>query len=122
MRGQPKAAQAVEIGKSLHGKWIVFAGDSTHRLLRAEFISRLVHTIGLRLHEFPGYLSVEGQRIFDNDHQKDADAEGQVRCSLRFLRGLDLDKLSLHAADWRIRLFYPDMASPVAPSSLLPQS
>jgi hypothetical protein len=122
MRGQPKAVHADEVSSSLRGKWIVFAGDSTHRLLRAEFIARLIHTFGMYSLRASGqaYLSVEGRRIFDNDHQKDADAEGDVRCSLRFLRGLDLDKMSLHAADWRRRLFYPDMASPIAPQALLP--
>ena len=111
--------QALRARASLRGQWIVFAGDSTHRDVHSNFVS-LLSLVGLRLQGI-GLPRLDGEPILDIDRQKDTDFVGDARCSLRFLRGLDLDKLALSAANWRQRYFYADMAaSLLTPFSLLP--
>lgn len=103
-------AQRLAARSALRNKFIVFAGDATHRNIRLEFLGLLIHAVGLRMLGM-GLPTLGGEAILDNDHQKDLDHVGDAICSLRFLRGLDLEKLRLSASDFRQRFFYPDMAT-----------
>ena len=113
-------SQRLAARAALRDKFIVFAGDSTHRNVRLEFLGLLIHTVGLRMAGI-GLPTLSSEPILDNDHQKDLDHMGDAICSFRFLRGLDLEKLRMSAEDWRQRFFYPDMATPtVSAFDLLP--
>ena len=99
--------QALAARAALSGQWIVFAGDSTHRDIHSSFLS-LLSLVGLRL-QGVGLPCLNGAHILDVDRQKDSNFMGDAICSLRFLRGLDLDKLALSAgAKWLQRYFYAE--------------
>ena len=90
----------------LSGSWIVFAGDSTHRQLYHSF-GAAVHAVAGDSMRGLGPPTLDNDAIMDNDRQKDHDYIGWRKngsrdgtvVSLRFLRGLDLEKLELHARD-----------------------
>jgi len=105
--------------------WIVLAGDSTQRQLYEALAHPLQHLLGVKRYALRqlGVPTLAGAPVFDNDHHKDMDTlvGEKLTVSLRFLRGLDLAKLELHARDWRQRYFYPDMANGwETPLKLLP--
>ena len=88
------------------GSWIVFAGDSTHRQLYHSFGAAVRAVVGGSMRGL-GPPTLDDDAIMDNDRQKDHDMIGWRKngsrdgtvVSLRFLRGLDLEKLELHARD-----------------------
>jgi hypothetical protein len=100
----------------LHNRWIVFAGDSTHRNLHDAFLKHLRDCFNATLRV--AVPRVGGWVIIDDDLQKDHDtvvtfsrsghAFSTLLISMRFLRGLDLHKLERNADDWRQRLHYPN--------------
>ena len=88
-------------------------GDSTVRAMRWEMLRllRLIGAAGGSTRSAGGSVrdmgpTLGGAPLFDNDRQKDADAvlpALRALVSLRFLRGVDLTKLELSAAEHFVR-------------------